>query len=157
MNTTYLDTKSVLNAIAEALQVTANKIVDAHLAAGQKASGNAAQSFKVVIDEGDLSVSLIGAPYTGVLENGRRGGKVPFNMEEILLRWAENKGIYFKDERDAFRFAHAVKWKIKLLGTDLYIKGGRKDIYTDKIDEVMKQIPGILTPSFQKEINKIIR
>lgn len=154
---TYLDRKSVLDAIASVLESTKNQIIDAHLAAGQKASGNAAESFKVIVDYDGGEVSLVGARYTGVLEHGRKPGKVPSNMEEILMRWAENKGLHFRDAEDAARFAKALKWKIINYGTDLFIQKGRDDIYTDKLEEAKSEIAKVATPFFIKEIQKLIQ
>lgn len=154
---TYLDRKSVLDAIASVLESTKNQIIDSHLAAGQKASGNAAESFKVIVDYEGGEVALVGAAYTGVLENGRRGGKVPYDMEEILVRWAKAKGIQFKDEKDMWRFANAVKWNIIRFGTRLHVAGGRKDIYTDKLEAAKREIAKVATPFFIKEIQKLIQ
>lgn len=108
---------------------------------GIRASGRTQSSLQVVRD-GDSRILLISragehAPFP-TLERGRKGGKVPFNLEDILQQWARDKGISFASEKDERRFAVALKWKIAKSGTRRHYNN--EDVYSSVAERTKEEI-----------------
>lgn len=141
---------SVEDIIRAALEGLQRNITERQRKAGAWATGRTAGLYEVRVrpDGGELW----GAAYAGVLERGRRPGKVPYNFEALLRRWAEAKGITFADERDAMRWARAVAWKIRREGTELYRTGGTRDIFTTPIQEMTDRLVKDLGAFYEAEI-----
>lgn len=111
------------------------RIIQNHLAAGQKASGKTAKSMFVDVaeDYGELS----GRMAFGTLETGRKAGKVPAKFKDIILKWAQDKGIKVDKPKS---FAFLVARKIAKEGTLLKRIGGRSDIYSNEIPKTIDRI-----------------
>ena len=140
--------------IDENLQKLKQEIIDRHVAAGQVASGKTKDSFQV--DTQELSGQLLGPQWAGVLERGRKPGKVPANFRDILIRWAAAKGITFQSESQAKSWAYFVSKKIRAEGTELYRSGATVDIFTTAVDEMEKSLTEEISQMFQQEIIKNI-
>jgi len=124
--------KTILKSELEDLR---KRIIQNHIAANQKASGKTAKSMTVDIaeDYGELS----GRMAFGTLETGRKAGKVPANFKDIILRWAQDKGINVERPKT---FAFLVARKIAKEGTLLKRIGGRSDIYSNEIPKTIERI-----------------
>ena len=109
------------------------------------ASGRTKASLRVEAVE--QTFTLLGRHPFATVETGRRAGKVPINVHEILKQWAVDKQIslepinyvripsdkwqpkYTPEERALNQFAGAVAHRIRTQGSSLYRSGGRSDIY----------------------------
>ena len=125
-------------------------IIRRHEEAGQVASGRTRAAFEVRVS--DYNGQLLGNSYVGVLERGRRGGKVPYDFKDILLRWADAKGIYFVNNTDARRWAWFVTQKIRREGTALYRSGQTVDIFTTPIADFTERLSKQLAAGYKNEI-----
>ena len=141
--------------LQEELDILLKEIIRQHEAAGQVASKKTRDSFKVEVSEN--RGQLIGASYAGVLEKGRKPGKVPHDFTNILLRWMEAKGIAPTDARQAEIMANAIKWKIIKEGTSLYAgKQTHKVDFTGLIDMCLRSIEEKVTSSYILEFKENI-
>ena len=114
---------------------------------GEWASGKTAESMR--IEETDTGGMLLGRQYFQSLEDGRPGGKVPYDFRRIIADWIVAKGIsvrplpyktdrphkYTHEERGLLTMAGSIAYFIKENGTRLYRTGGRDDIYSNVIAE----------------------
>lgn len=151
----------------EELEELRKVIVAHHIEAGQKASGKTSKSLHVDVTED--SGTLYGKNAFGVLETGRKAGKVPGNFTAIILQWMKDKGIqvkpmpyktdrahkYTPEERAQNTFAYLVAKKIKENGTQLYRTGGRSDIYSNAIPATVRKISDRLLELINVKITSI--
>lgn len=119
----------------ERLKIDIQQSIDS---SGKNASKRTRDSLEVVSTAN--GAQLLGANYIGVLETGRKAGKVPYNFAEIIQKWAKFKGITFENEAKARRWASAVAWKIRKEGTQQYNDGRRYDILTKPIDDMTERL-----------------
>lgn len=89
--------------IQEELDSLRLRIIDNHIRAGQKASGNTIESLYVSVD--DNHGILFGRKAFGVLETGRGPGKVPKGFYQIIQQWIKDKGIQVENTKS---FAYLV-------------------------------------------------
>jgi hypothetical protein len=68
-------------------------------------------------------------------------------VKEKILEWTYKAGLSFESESKRKSFAWALRQKIGWYGTELYRKGGRKDIYSNEFQP--------LYDSLDKEIGRI--
>lgn len=130
------------------------RVIYRHQSFGQVASGRTRDSFE--IRDVTNGVALFGNLYSGVLERGRRPGKVPSNFIDIIKRWAQAKGLSFTSDKEFERFANAVMWNIRRNGTKLYSSGQTKDIFTTPYEEFKIEVVKELADFYEVEfINKI--
>lgn len=154
--------------VREELEALAQRIRANHQKAGQVASGRTLKSIRVDVsgDEG----TLYGRAYFGVLETGRRAGRVPRNFQQIILQWMKDKGVhadpipykrkasatwqpkYTAQERGDRSLAGAIARKIQTEGSSLYRSGGRTDIYSNEIPVTTERILQRLALVFSKDI-----
>lgn len=145
----------VSDILQEELEVLLKEIIKQHEAAGQVASKKTRDSFKVEVSEN--RGKLIGASYAGVLEKGRKPGKVPHDFTNILLRWMAAKGIAPTDARQAKIMANAIKWKIIKEGTSLYTgKQTLKVDFTGLMEMCLQSIKEKVTSSYLLEFKENI-
>lgn len=144
------ETPSVI--LADELEQLRVKIIQRHIAAGQKASGRTAKSLHVEVKTGEGI--LWGKSPFGVLETGRKAGKVPSNFTGIIKQWLKDKGIqatpipyktdrphkYTPQERGQNTLTYFIARKIAKSGTKLFRDGGRSDIYSNVIPITTKKI-----------------
>lgn len=92
---------------------------------------------------------LIGWTYSGTYEEGRApsknawgsGGSGSTDWSDSLIRWAEAKGITFKDERQAQGWAYCVMRKIATQGSKRYRDpSARRDIFTTPINNMTETL-----------------
>lgn len=148
-----------------------SKIIENHLAANQKASGQTIRS--LLIEETSTGARLLGRSYFSTVETGRKEGKTPRNFNDIIQQWVIDKGIaitpipykrqpserwqpkYTAQQRGLMSIAGAIAHKIASEGTSLYRQGGREDIFTEPTQEAIKQIKDKLTGIFKIEIQML--
>ena len=115
------------------------------------ASGRTSASLRVVMTEN--GGQIWGRRYFRGTEQGRAGGAVPRNFTIIIRQWILDKGLpvqaiqykrkpsakwqpkYTPEERGMRQMASAIAHTIEKSGTSLYRRGGRKDIFTNVIEE----------------------
>lgn len=138
--------------LSEELEELRKVIIAHHLSAGQKASGRTMASLRVDVSE--ESGTLWGRNAFGVLETGRRGGKVPMGFQAIIRQWMKDKGIkatpipyktdrphkYTPEQRGEMSLSFLIARKIKREGTRLFRTGGRDDIYSNAIPEAVRRV-----------------
>lgn len=122
----------------EELHLLRERIISNHLAAHQQASGKTAKSLKVVTDN-EVGV-LYGRKAFGVLETGRKSGRVPKGFIDIIKQWSIDKGISFGTERERKTFSYFVAKKIASEGTKLYRSGGVNSVYSTEIPKTIERI-----------------
>lgn len=145
----------IADIIKEELEQLKQDIVFRHTQAGQVASGKTRDSFEVVI-ESETSGVLLGNSYVGVLEYGRKPGKVPYDFKDILKRWAVAKGITFSSETDFNRWAYFVAQKIRKEGTKLYRSGIKEDIFETSINQFSDRLSSRISAFMETEIENNI-
>lgn len=146
---------SISQILTDELDELKSDIILRHEQSGQVATGETKDEFENKLTS-DFSGQLLGASYSGVLERGRKPGKVPREFIDILKRWAAAKGISFKDEEQFDRWANSVKWKIIREGTNLYKSGRTQDIFTTPIERFNERLALRVAGYFEQEIiNKI--
>lgn len=161
-------TKQILSEELESLR---KRIIERHIAAGQKASGRTISSLSVTVndDEG----TLYGRKAFGVLETGRRGGKVPKGFYKIIQQWVKDKGLTFQpiqykrkpsnkwqpkytpEQRGLQSFSGAVAHKIAAEGTRLHRSGVTEDIYSTEIEKTVEAIHKRVFGIFEKDVDSI--
>lgn len=112
-------------------------IINRHIKAGQRATGNTANSLNVK-NVSDLGGELWGAEYIGVLEQGRKPGKVPYDFKQILIKWARAKGITFGSQKELNSFAYFLAKKIREEGTKTFHQ--KEDIFTTPIKDFTERL-----------------
>ena len=145
----------VSDILQEELEILLKERIRKHEAAGQVVSRKTRDSFKVEVSEN--RGKLIGASYAGVLEKGRKPGKVPRDITDILLRWMEAKGIAPSDAGQAEIMANAIKWQIIKEGTTLYTgKRTPKVYFTVLMDiclqSIKERVAGFYITEFKENI-----
>ena len=138
--------------LQEELEKLRMNIISNHLKAGQKASGRTAASMHLEVSED--SGTLWGRKAFGVLETGRKAGRVPKDFQGIIMQWMRDKGIhaapipyltdrphkYTPQQRGELRMSYLIARKIRKEGTRLFRSGGRSDIYTPEVEKAVKNI-----------------
>jgi hypothetical protein len=121
---------------------------------GRNASGKTITSLH--IEEYDTGAKLLGRPFFGTLETGRRPGKIPYNLSSIILQWIKDKSITLPaGYRDEHSFARAIAFKIKKEGTALYRKKGDNEIYSKEIPATIQALHKQLAGIYKQEIQNI--
>lgn len=152
---------SIKDILSEELETLRVDVIDRHEKAkdskgnSQVATGNTRDSFGWRLT-GDYSGVFEGASYAGVLQTGRKGGKVPYDFKDILKRWAEAKGITFNTDADFNRFAYFVAQKIRKEGTNLYSSGNTIDIFDTPIRDFEIRLQNRLSVFYTAEIQNLI-
>lgn len=145
------DTKQEAQSIiGEELESLRKAIIAHHLAAGQRASGRTERSLRVEFTED--TGALYGRQAFGTLETGRSGGKVPKGFCEIILQWAQDKGIQVDKPKS---FAYLVARKIAREGTKARREGSFVDIYSQEIPKTVQHILDRLFGVFAKDVEHI--
>lgn len=140
---------NIVSIVGDSLEDLRKRIIANHEAAGQVASGRTRDSLKVESTEnGGI---LWGRQAFGVLEAGRKPGKVPKGFSDIILKWMDDKGITVEHPKS---FAYLVARKIANEGTLLY-RSGKMDIYSTDVDETSKEIMNRVIGIFNTEVEHI--
>lgn len=147
MNDPRAEIKGILGEELESLR---QRIIENHIRAGQKASGKTISSLRV--DVNDNKGTLFGRQAFGVLETGRKPGKVPKGFYQIIQQWVKDKGIQVENPKS---FAYLVARKIAREGTELYRQGGRADIYSPEIEKTTQEIMNRAFAVFKDDVTHI--
>lgn len=133
-------------------------------AAGQVATGRTLKALQSEVTSfGDAyTARIIGMSYTGALETGRGAARTagsPAQQREFirnLAEWCRIRGIHteFNDEQ-MWNFARYLKWRINKYGTQLYRRGGRKDIISPAIERMIGRIETEVVAAIKGEITSI--
>lgn len=104
--------------------------------AGQRASGET-YALMSVFNVSQTHGELWGPMWIGVLEDGRKPGKVPYDFAEKIMEWATFKGISWASADPVLfeRWARGVAWNIHMHGTKLYQSGQKLDIFETPVKE----------------------
>lgn len=120
---------------------------------GQNASGRTIASLKVEQPSEDETILWGHKPF-GVLETGRRAGKIPYGFRSIIRQWMKDKGLhgrpipyktdrthkYTPQERGDMSMAGAIAHTIATKGSKLHRTGGRADVYSNVVPDTMKRL-----------------
>lgn len=146
-NTIRDDVKLIVGDELESLR---ERIIANHEAAGQVASGRTRDSIRIELTE-DGGI-LWGRQAFGVLETGRKPGKVPKGFYQIIQQWAIDKGISVPDIKS---FSYLVARKIAREGTEMYRTGQKKDIYSTDVEKTIQEIENRVLGRFDTEVEHI--
>lgn len=142
-------------------------------ATGTTASGRTRDSLRLEVQEGVYSI--FGRPFFAVTETGRKAGKVPGNMVQIIKDWAIAKKIgldpieyvrqpsdkwqpkYTPAERALNAFAGAVTHSIATKGSKLHRDGGRNDIYSQEVKTTIDNIIAKAAPLLSAQVLQTIK
>ena len=136
---------------------------------GQNASGRTIASLKVEQPSEDETILWGHKPF-GVLETGRRAGKIPYGFRGIIRQWMKDKGLhgrpipyktkrphkYTPQERGDLKMAGSIAWTIKTRGSRLHRMGGRDDVYSNVVPETLERIRQRLISLISTEVSHII-
>lgn len=147
MNDPRADIKGILDEELESLR---QRIIENHIRAGQKASGKTISSLRVYVN--DNQGTLFGRQAFGVLETGRKPGKVPKGFYQTIQQWVKDKGIQVENPKS---FAYLVARKIAREGTELHRQGGRADIYSPEIEKTTQEIMNRAFAVFKDDVTHI--
>ncbi|MEJ8747612.1 MULTISPECIES: hypothetical protein [Phocaeicola] len=141
----------VMELVSSELEALKQKVIENQKNSGQVASGRTIASMKVEVTE-DGGVLWGRSPF-GTLETGRKPGKVPAGFWRIIRQWMDDKGIQAQKPDS---FAYLVARKIANEGTQLFRNGGRDDIYSPEVKDMVERVSqgiGILFGSEVEHIN----
>ena len=147
--------------VAEELDRARQKIIEHHVAAGQRTTGTTADSITIAVTtNGGVTTGTMDArPYFAALETGtqpwlsqhfrrRRDGAVypsaPKWFIDIIADWAATKGVDIS--------AWGAATKIMTEGSALFRNGGREDIFTPEIAALSDRIADRLAGLFDAQI-----
>lgn len=147
MNDPRADIKGILG---EELKSLRQRIIENHIRAGQKASGKTISSLRVYVN--DNQGTLFGRQAFGVLETGRKPGKVPKGFYQTIQQWVKDNGIQVENPKS---FAYLVARKIAREGTELHRQGGRADIYSPEIEKTTQEIMNRAFAVFKDDVTHI--
>lgn len=162
---------NVLSVVKDELDALRERIIANHESAGQVASGRTRDSIRVECTE-DGGI-LWGRQAFGVLETGRKPGKVPKGFQQIIRQWIIDKGIAVSpipykrspserwhpkctpEERGLMTLSGAIAYKITTEGTEMYRTGQKKDIYSTDVEKTIREIERKILGIFDTEVEHI--
>lgn len=135
---------------------------------GQNASGRTIASLKVEQPSEDETILWGHKPF-GVLETGRRAGKIPYGFAGIIRQWMKDKGLhgrpipyktkrqhkYTPQERGDMSMAGAIAHAIANKGSKLHRTGGRADVYSNVVPDTMKRLGQRLISLIHQSVGSI--
>lgn len=126
---------------------------------GRTSSGRSVASLNIEVKDSEGIMS--GEEQWGVMQQGRKPGKVPSDFREIIKNWVITKGVSIQtkegqSQKQAIEsFSYLVTRKIMQKGTKLYRDKGYNDIYDTLLEEEIKKLTDETSSVFELEINKI--
>jgi hypothetical protein len=141
--------------LREELERLKNDIIKRQENAGEMVSGKTAGGYEVAVESG-LHGWLGGYSYVGVLETGRKSGKVPVYFKEIIKRWILAKGLQYQDDRDLDRMSSSIAWVIHKEGTLLHRTGKREDIFTTPLKDFSSRLADRLSVYYASQTSNQI-
>lgn len=145
-----MENEKVLHIVENELEALKKRIIDNHVRASQVASGRTMRSLKVQMN--DKGGVLWGRQAFGVLETGRKPGKVPKGFYNTIMEWVYDKGIRVDNPKT---FSYFIAEKIKKEGTKLYREGGINDIYSSEIPKTIDNISNKVFNLLEIEVESI--
>ena len=135
---------------------------------GQNASGRTIASLHVEQPTDDEGILWGHLPF-GVLETGRRAGRIPYGFRGIILRWMKDKRIqgtpipyktdrphkYTPQERGDLSMAGAIAHTIATRGSKLHRDGGRADVYSNVLPDTMERLKNRMIFLIEKTMESI--
>lgn len=152
------DTNEILR---EHLNNIKTKIAERMAMNKRNASGRTVASLKVEV--GDGHAILWGSKAFLAMERGRGPGAVPMNFVEIIMAWAQAKGISAKakygqnaNQESAMRyFAGAVAFNIMKKGTKLHRTKQYDDIFTTVLNEELEKMSEAMAINLLDQVSTI--
>ena len=92
MKMIHFDHQAARIIVTEELQRARQLIINHIRANGQNASGRTIKSLHVEATEEEGV--LWGHKPFGVLETGRKAGKIPYSFRSIIFQWMQDKGVH---------------------------------------------------------------
>ena len=136
--------KQILN---DELVILQRDIVQQQKDSGAWASGKTAAGYDISFD-GDSHGKLIGFSYVGVLERGRKPGKVPYDFKEVIKRWIIAKGLQSQNGESLERMASSIAWVIHKEGTVLHRNGYKVDIFDTPLRDFSERLTNKIATYF---------
>lgn len=149
--------------VLQELELLRQRIIANMRTAGAVASGRTIASLRVVPTDGGAALVTTGRMPFGVLETGRRGGRVPQGFTQIIREWMAAKGIHAQrngsqsQERADSSMAWAISRKIAREGTSLFRRGGRDTIYSQEIPKTIAAIDAKIGVLFDAYVDESIK
>lgn len=153
------------------LEVIKTEMVQRMSAMGRTASGRSVQSLEVQ-PFGNDGARIVGLKSWWAMERGRRGGRVPYNFQEIIRKWIIAKGIQITPipyvrpkagkgfspyERGLRRASSAIAHTIMTSGTRLHRNNGFDDIYSSIMERELAKMDKELQTYMEREVKTITR
>lgn len=152
----------------ERLQWLADQVRANHENAGQVASGKLRDSIQAIVEDMGERISghVDALPYIEAMEQGNAPWQdiptkqandghtydyVPQWFANAIGKWMADKGI----QETRTRNRYSVAWKIIHFGTNLFIEGGRSDIYSEVTKAVAEEIADELVAEVAVQIKTI--
>lgn len=112
---------------------------------GTNATGKTSESLNYEVKEegGRITLSILGRPYTALIEPGRgpRKSSQSSNLASNILEWMQAKGVgQDLTAKQQINLARFLTLRINQRGTKLYQKGGRTDIYTEPFNNMVEKL-----------------
>lgn len=144
--------------LEKGLQDMRADIIARSKAAGQEASGRTYEKLEVR-NVTDTHGEFWGPTWVGVLEDGRKPGRVPYDFTAIIMEWAAHKGISWAsaDPVTFERWARGVAWHIRRHGTALYRSGQKIDVFETPVAEFEKWLAEELRVFYAAQVASEIR
>lgn len=147
--------ETVNDILREELESCKEDIIQRMADSGEYVSGDTASGFEVAT-ENNSHGWIGGYSYVGVLEGGRKSGKVPVYFKEIIKRWILAKGLQYQDPKDLERMAASMAWVIHKEGTKLHRNGYKIDIFDTPVTNMMERLSKRISNYFTTETIKSI-
>ena len=155
--------------VGDELETLKQRIIANIQAAGAVATGKTIQSLYVQRRTDGGALVFHGKMPFGVLETGRKGGKVPKGFASIIYDWMQAKGVhglpmpyltaqqhkYTPQERGDRTLAYFISRKIAREGSQLFRQGGRDTIYSNEIPQTVSTIKKTLLQLMVTEFKSI--
>ena len=167
-NVIQFDNKTAQHILQEELEAARQQIINHIRANGQNASGKTIASLRV--ETKDEEGVLYGHKPFGVLETGRKAGRVPYGFASLIYQWMQDKGLhatpmpykrqgfhkYSAQERADRSMAAAIARTIKTKGSLLHRKGGRDDVYSNVVPKTLERVRQRLISLISTDISHIV-
>ena len=154
--------------IREELERARQMIINHIRINGQNASGRTIKSLHVEQPTEDEGILWGHRPF-GVLETGRRNGRIPYRFYAIIRQWMRDKGLhgepipyktdrphkYTPQERGDLSMASAIAHTIATKGSRLHRDGGRNDVYSNVLPETMRRMQDRMIFLIEKSFDSI--
>lgn len=168
MKMIHFDHQAARLIVTEELERARQLIINHIRANGQNASGRTIKSLHVEATEAEGV--LYGHRPFGILETGRKAGRVPQSFRMIILQWMRDKGLhgtpipyvregahkYTPQQRGDLSMAGAIAYTIQHRGSRLHRQGGRADVYSNVVPQTLERVRSRLISLINTQLEHII-